>query len=156
MDTCIMKGDFVKKEHFDNIHRWTLQQCISFLGLSEATQAKLNGSKPAAAKIAVDKRLQELIDSASPAVHISADDHYLIVNTFNTMKFILDSLIPGCSVPLISHGTFPTITDELTELYRYSLSVSSYLDNDSASKAAADSLQKSDNSNLQTTDQPPP
>lgn len=151
-NTGLIKGDFVSNNHFDDIPQWTLQQCITFLGLSETSQAKLKGSKPTPAKIAVDKRLQELIDAGNRDVaHISADDHYLIVNIFNTTKFILESILSGkSSIPLISHGIFPTITDELVELHGQSL----YLDEHLARQTEAQ--QESNNGVSQTTEPLPP
>jgi hypothetical protein len=135
---------FFSDECYDNIPRWSLSQCATFLSYSEATQRNLKGSKPTAAKIAVDKRLQELIDADNPSLYISPDDYYLVINTFNTLNFVLETHAQGVAFPLVHHGSSTaTIQDSLQQLYQRCFHVSVDLDNHIANVAAAAKLSAS-------------
>jgi hypothetical protein len=129
---------FFTDEHYDNIPRWSLSRCTTFLSFSEATQRNLKGCKPTAAKIAVDKRLQALIDADNPSLYISPDDYYLVVNTFNTLNFVLETHAQGVAFPLVHHGSSAAaIQDSLQQLYQRCFRVSVDLDHHIASMAAA-------------------
>jgi hypothetical protein len=154
--TSTLAKYFFTDEHYDNIPRWTLSRCATFLSFSEATQRNLKGSKPTAAKIAVDRRLQELIDADNPSLYISPDDYYLVVNTFNTLNFVLEAHAPGVAFPLVHHGSSAAaIQDSLQQLYQRCSHVSIDLDHHIASVAAAaaatlSASQDSDTSESQT------
>jgi hypothetical protein len=148
--TSTLAKYFFTDEHFDNIPRWSLSQCATFLSYSEASQAKLMGSKPTAAKIAVDKRLQELIDTGNPSLFINPDDYHLVVNTFNTLNFVLETYLPGGAFPLVHHGpSTASIQDSLQQLYQRCLDVSfklgTYIANIAAAAAAAAEPSSEDN-----------
>jgi hypothetical protein len=154
--TTLAKYFFTDDEHYDNIPRWTLSRCTTFLSFSEATQRNLKGCKPTAAKIAVDNRLQELIDADNPSLYISPDDYHLVVNTFNTLNFVLETHAQGVALPLVHHGSSTAaIQDSLQQLYQRCFHLSVDLDHHIASMAAAAKLPASQDNATTSESQTP-
>ena len=123
------KGDFVKSQHFDNIPLWSVDQCIQFLSVAETTQKGLAGAGKSAnlAREAVQQRLVLLINESSSDLCISEADYLIAVNTFNSMKFILEKVLQGSHFPLISYGSTPAMENDLQTLQTYTLRVAKAL-----------------------------
>jgi hypothetical protein len=129
MEVNPKKEAFVHGEHFNNIPLWSAEQCIKFLGIAETTQKTLKGAdkSPARARHAVQLRLVQLINESGSDLCISEADYLIAVNTFNSMKFILEKVLQGSHFPLIRYGSTAAMEEDLQNLQTYTLRVAKAL-----------------------------
>jgi hypothetical protein len=101
------KGEWVENTDYHAISTWNLNQSLTFLSLSEATQRKLPGNYPACdIKDEVGMRIRYLIDIAQPQSldEIAAIEQRLIVDTTNMLTFLIGYCHPDLQISPIQHS----------------------------------------------------
>jgi hypothetical protein len=107
MDQFGTKGDFVQSEHFDNIPKWSIWECLNFLGYSETTQGNLKGPGAGPARAVAVARIEAMLSESSSDQCIKDSDYTVIFDTFSTMKSILDPVLVDAQLPTITPAGVP-------------------------------------------------
>lgn len=128
MEIKLLEADSFNGQRYTDVANWSLEKCVSFQALSEYSQAKLGDSKATAAKIAVDKRIQDYFGIPEQQTNLRAPDYIIAVNSLNVFRFVLESQLVRSTLPLVLHGSQETMDGELSNLLEYLSQAASQID----------------------------